>query len=71
MEQIEVEILGLTITHQYGVLNTGDILRTNAEFARHLVEDACAAKYTQAQPAKPELSAPAGKAGAAKSRKAA
>lgn len=51
MELVEVEIIGQAITARYGTLNTGDILRTDAEFARHLVEDCSAAKYTQAQPA--------------------
>ena len=48
MEQIEVEILGQVITHQYGVLNTGDVLRTDAAFAKHLVDDCGAAKYRAA-----------------------
>lgn len=45
MEQVEVEILGQVITHRYGVLNTGDVLRTDSEFAKHLVDDCGAAKY--------------------------
>lgn len=45
---VEVEILGCVMTAQYGVLSTGDILRTSAEFAGHLVNDCAAAKYTQA-----------------------
>lgn len=45
MEQVEVEILALTISAQYGALRQGDILRTNADFAHHLVEDCMAAKY--------------------------
>lgn len=45
----DVEILGIVVTHQYGTLNTGDVLRTDPEFARHLVEDCGAAKY-RAQP---------------------
>jgi len=48
MEQVEVEILGQVITHQYGVLNTGDVLRTDAAFAKHLVDDCGAAKYRAA-----------------------
>jgi hypothetical protein len=42
---VEVEILGQVITHQYGTLNSGDVLRTSAEFAKHLVEDCSAARY--------------------------
>ena len=45
METVEVEMIGQAITAQYGTLNTGDILRTNAAFAKHLVEDCSAAKY--------------------------
>lgn len=48
MELVEVEILTQTITQQYGVLSQGDILRTDAAFARHLVKDAFAAKYVHA-----------------------
>ncbi len=47
---VEVEILGCVMTAQYGVLSTGDILRTSKEFAAHLVDDCGAAKYTQAAP---------------------
>lgn len=46
MEQVEVEIIGMVITQRYGTLNTGDILRTDAAFAKHLVEDAQGARYT-------------------------
>lgn len=55
MELIEVEILGQVITAQYGTLATGAILRTDAAFAKHLVDDCGAAKYTKAVPAEPEL----------------
>lgn len=51
MEQVEVEITGMVITQRYGTLNTGDILRTDAEFAKHLVEEANGAKYTHRKPA--------------------
>jgi hypothetical protein len=49
MELIEVEITGQVITAQYGTLSTGDILRTDAAFAKHLVDDCNAAKYVQAK----------------------
>ena len=55
MEQIEVEILGQVITAQYGTLGTGDILRTDAAFAKHLVDDCGAAKYTKTAPVEPEI----------------
>ena len=54
----EVEILGIVVTHQYGTLNTGDVLRTDPAFARHLVEDCGAAKYrTQPEAAGAEIAA--------------
>lgn len=49
MELVEVEILGQVITAQYGTLSTGDILRTDAAFAKHLVDDCSAAKYVGAK----------------------
>lgn len=49
--QVEVEILTQTITAQYGTLAQGDKLRTSKDFAKHLVEDAKAAKYTSARKA--------------------
>jgi hypothetical protein len=67
MELVEVEITGQAITARYGTLNTGDILRTDAEFAKHLVEDCAAAKYTTAKPVKQAI-APA--APVARKRKA-
>ena len=64
--QVEVEILVQTITAQYGVLSQGDILRTSAEFAAHLVDDCSAAKYVKAKPAvKPETAPDAAVATAA------
>lgn len=61
MELVEVEILTQTITAQYGVLSQGDILRTSAAFARHLVKDAFAAKYVHAKDdAEPATETPAG-----------
>ena len=48
---VEVEILGCVMTTQYGTLATGDVLRTDAAFAAHLVNDCAAARYTQAKPA--------------------
>lgn len=54
----DVVILGIVVTHQYGTLNTGDVLRTDPEFARHLVEDCGAAKYrTQPEAAGAEAAA--------------
>jgi len=47
---VEIEILGCVVTAQYGTLKQGDIVRTSAEFADHLVTDCGAAKYTKAKP---------------------
>lgn len=47
MELVEVEILTTAITAQYGTLSQGTILRTSSAFAKHLVEDAGAAKYVK------------------------
>lgn len=58
MELVEVEILTTTVTGQYGTLAQGDILRTNAAFARHLVKDAYAAKYVNAKDDAPEAKEP-------------
>ena len=48
MEQVQVKITGMAITQRYGTLSTGTILRTDAAFAKHLVEDCHAAEYLAA-----------------------
>ncbi|MGI4937998.1 MAG: hypothetical protein ACRYF5_14850 [Janthinobacterium lividum] len=53
MEQVEVKIRVQVVTQQYGVLSEGDILRTNADFAQHLVADCGAADYVKSEPAMP------------------
>lgn len=45
MDLIQVRITGLISTTRYGNLQPGDLLRTDAAFARHLVEDCAAAEY--------------------------
>lgn len=47
MDLVEVEITGMVITSRYGTLQSGAILRTDKEFADHLVNDCAAAKYTK------------------------
>jgi hypothetical protein len=59
MELVQVKILGTAMTAQYGTLSTGDVLRTNAEFAKHLVEDCHVAEYTKATATKGDLEATA------------
>jgi hypothetical protein len=56
---VEVVIQGIVVTHQYGTLNTGDVLRTDPEFAKHLVEDCNAAKYHNPIAASPKTEMPA------------
>jgi hypothetical protein len=61
MELVTVTIIGQAITARYGTLNTGDVLRTDAAFAKHLVEDCCAAVYAKG-PAPETAPAKTGKA---------
>lgn len=42
---VEVKISGIVSTQCYGTLETGDILRTDKEYARFLVEDCKAGQY--------------------------
>ena len=48
--QVQVK-MKTTVVCQYGTFKTGDVLRTDAAFAKHLVEDCSAAEYV-AQAAK-------------------
>jgi hypothetical protein len=59
MEQVEVEITGLVITARYGTLKTGDILRTDKEFADHLVNDCGGAKLVASKVSPVVAKAPA------------
>ncbi len=43
--KVAVKIRGIVATQQYGELGDGDVLYTDAAFARHLVEDCAAAEY--------------------------
>lgn len=42
---VQVKIKGIVTTSKYGTLSSGDILRTDAAFAKHLVEECGAADY--------------------------
>lgn len=53
MNLVEVEITSMAITARYGALKEGTILRTDAAYAKHLVDDCGAAKYVTAKAAKP------------------
>ena len=50
MEQVQIRITSTVITAPYGTLMPGTILRTSPAYAKHLVEEAFAAKY-MAEPA--------------------
>ncbi|MBK7356394.1 hypothetical protein [Propionivibrio sp.] len=43
-----VKITGFVRSSRYGDLETGDFLRTDKAFAKHLVEEAKAARYVMA-----------------------
>ena len=47
MSLVSVKIKGIVVTGPYGTLNDGTILRTSAEFARHLVTECNAAEYVE------------------------
>jgi hypothetical protein len=49
MEIVQVEITGMVMTNRYGTLSSGDVLRTDPVFAKHLVEECGAAKYITAK----------------------
>lgn len=65
-ELVQVKIKCIVSTVKYGTLESGDILRTDAAFAKHLVEDCCAAEYLSAEKVE---SAPATKAPRASKKK--
>lgn len=44
-EQVRVKIKGIVVTSRYGTLSSGQIVRTDAEYARHLVEQCHAGEY--------------------------
>ncbi len=48
MQLVEVKITSTVVTAPYGTLMPGTILRTSAAYAKHLVEEASAAKYITA-----------------------
>jgi hypothetical protein len=47
-EQIQIRVTGMAMTARYGTLSAGTILRTDAAFAKHLVEECKAAEYIEA-----------------------
>ena len=53
MNLVEIRITATVVTARYGTLSHGDTLRTDTAFARHLVEDCAAAKYTTRAPQAP------------------
>lgn len=59
MELITIKITGTVVTSRYGTLTAGDLLRTDTDFADHLVGECHAAKYIDTAPAAHQESAPA------------
>ena len=51
MELVQVKIKGTVVTSRYGTLASGDVLRTDAAFAKHLVEECQAGEYVQGEAA--------------------
>jgi len=56
MEQVQIRITSTVVTAPYGTLMPGTILRTSPAYAKHLVEEAFAAKY-MAEPAEDQAAA--------------
>ena len=71
MELVQVRITSTVITQHYGTLMPGTILRTSAAYAKHLVEEASAAKYISPVAVAAEPDPVAGPAKPAKRKKAA
>ena len=59
MQLVEVKITSTVVTAPYGTLTSGTILRTSPAYAKHLVEDASAAKYITAPATAEAAPAPA------------
>lgn len=47
MNLVQLRIKRTIDTSRYGAMSSGDILRTDAAYARHLVEDLGAAEYAK------------------------
>ena len=54
MQLVEVKITSTVVTAPYGTLTSGTILRTSPAYAKHLVEEAFAARYLTAPAASAE-----------------
>jgi hypothetical protein len=54
MDLVQVKIKGTVVTSRYGTLSSGDMLRTDAAYAKHLVEECGVGAYMiNAKPIKP------------------
>lgn len=62
MELVKVNITVQAITARYGTLNVGDAVRTDAVYAKHLVEDCMCGEYAKPPDPAAENDASAGKA---------
>ena len=61
MQLVEVKITSTVVTAPYGALMPGTILRTSPAYAKHLVEEAFAAKYMAEHAEDQDAAAPAPK----------
>jgi len=59
MELTTVNIVAQAMTARYGTLNPGDSVRTDLEYAKHLVEDAGCAEYASSGQVAPATEASA------------
>lgn len=62
MELVKVNITVQAITARYGTLNVGDSVRTDAVYAKHLVEDCMCGEYVKPSDATAASDASQGKA---------
>ena len=61
MEIVQIRITSTVVTAPYGTLMLGTILRTSPAYAKHLVEEAFAAKYMAEHAEDQDAAAPAPK----------
>jgi hypothetical protein len=71
MQLVQVKIKGVVSTSRYGTLQDGDILRTDAAFAQHLVDECGAGEIIGPVDADQQPAPPAAVARAPRKKKAA
>lgn len=71
MQLVQVKIKAMVITSRYGTLQDGDILRTDAAFAQHLVDECGAGEVIGPAENEADVPAPAAAARAPRKKRAA